>query len=74
MTQARSRYPIPRPRSTEMLTMSEQLARARFDELAQHAREDQQSLVALRLASARRWDRLATLARSRACKARSTVG
>ena len=33
----------------------------------------QQSLVALRLASARRWDRLATLARSRAHRARSTV-
>lgn len=56
-----------------MLTMSEQLARARLDDLHQHAREDQQSLVALRLASARRWDRLATLARSRAHRARSTV-
>jgi len=73
VTPALARYSIPRPRSTEMLTMSEQLARARLDELAAHTREDQQSLVALRLASARRWDRLATLARSRAHRARSTV-
>lgn len=74
MTHAIARHQIPTPRSTEMLTMSEQLARARLDELAQHAREDQQSLVALRLAHARRWDRLATLARSRASRFRATAG
>lgn len=74
VTPALARYPRPRPRSTEMLTMSEQLARARLDEIAQHSREDQQSLVALRLASARRWERIATLARSRAHRARSNAG
>lgn len=71
MTQSHST--VTRPRSTEMLTMSEQLARARLDELSWHAREDQQSLVAQRLTSARRWDRLAALARSRAHRARATV-
>jgi len=60
----------PTTRSTEMLTMSEQLARARLDERAHRAREDAQAIVAMRLASARRWDRLAGLARSRAHRAR----
>ena len=64
----------PTPRSTEMLTLSEQLARARIDERAQRAREDEQAIVAMRLASARRWDRLAAVARSRAHRARSLTG
>ena len=62
---------VPVPRSTEMLTMSEQLARARLDERAHSAREDEQWHVAQRLATAKRWDRLAGLARSRASRARS---
>ena len=60
-------------RSTEMLTMSEQLARARLDERSYSAREDEQWLVAMRLATAKRWDRLAAVARSRASRARSAA-
>ncbi|MDQ1689774.1 MAG: hypothetical protein QOK42_2749 [Frankiaceae bacterium] len=66
-------YVVPTARSTEMLTMSEQLARARLDERAHQAREDQQAIVAMRLANARRWDRLAAVARSRANRARSSA-
>ena len=61
------------PRSTQMLTMSEQLARARLDERAHTARDSEQALVAMRLASARRWDRIAAVARSRAHRARSSA-